>query len=83
MCAEGLHLYHLSLMRNKYKMGNNMLDISLEFALSNCDEKTLNSILAIELSEKEKKEIIMKQSEVQKRIILQKMGFRKEFLKTI
>ncbi|HRH02313.1 MAG TPA: hypothetical protein PLN13_07680 [Bacteroidia bacterium] len=60
-----------------------MLDISLEFALTQCDEKTLDSIISVELSANEKKEIIMKQNEVQKRIILQKLGFNKEFLKSI
>ncbi len=60
-----------------------MLDISFEYALSQCDEKVLDTILAVELSEIEKREIIMRQNDIQKRIILQKIGFNKEFLKSI
>jgi hypothetical protein len=75
--------WNLLCVQELYKMGNTMLDISLEYALSQCDEKTIDTILATELSQEEKKEILMKQNEVQKRIILQKIGFKKEFLKTI
>lgn len=62
---------------------NNILDISLEYALSQFDEITLDNIITSELSQEDKIEAIMKLDNGQKMIILIKMGFKKEFLKTI
>jgi hypothetical protein len=62
---------------------NNILDISLEYALSQFDEITLDNIITSELSQEDKIEAIMKLDNGQKIIILIKMGFKKEFLKTI
>ncbi len=62
---------------------NNMLDISLEYALSQFDEITLDNIITSELSQEDKIEAIMKLDHEQKMIILIKMGFKTEFLKTI
>ena len=62
---------------------NNMLDISLEYALSQFDEITLDNIITSELSQEDKIEAIMKLDHGQKMIILIKMGFKTEFLKTI
>jgi len=62
---------------------NNILDISLEYALSQFDETTLNNIITSELSQKDKIEAIMKLDNRQKMIVLIKMGVKTEFLKTI
>jgi hypothetical protein len=62
---------------------NNILDISLEYALSQFDEMTLDNIITSELSHEDKIEAIMKLDHGEKMIILVKMGFKKEFLKTI
>lgn len=62
---------------------NNILDISLEYALSQFDEITLDNIITSELSQEDKIKAIMKLNHDQKMIILIKMGFKTEFLKTI
>jgi hypothetical protein len=62
---------------------NSLLNITLDYALSQFEEEILNSIIEEELSIIEKKEVIMNMDEKSKRIILLKIGFKKEFLKTI
>lgn len=64
-------------------MNNNMIDISLQYALTLFDEEIIDSIIEEELSITEKKAIIMSLDEKSKRIILKKLGFKKEFIKTI
>jgi hypothetical protein len=60
-----------------------MIDISLQYALCQFDELTINNIITSELSLEEKIEVIMKLEDEQKKIILIRIGFNKEFLKTI
>ena len=60
-----------------------MIDLTLTYALTLFDEKVIDSIIEEELSIFEKKEIIMSLDEDSKRLILRKLGFNKEFLKTI
>lgn len=64
-------------------MENGMIDLTLAYALTLFDEKVIDSIIEEELSIFEKKEIIMSLDEDSKRLILRKLGFNREFLKTI
>lgn len=64
-------------------MDNGMLNIALEYALIIFDEKTIDAIIEEELTIERKKEILMSLDEESKRLILAKLGFKKEFLKTL
>lgn len=64
-------------------MDNGMLNIALEYALIIFDEKTIDAIIEEELTIERKKEILMSLDEESKRLILAKLGFTKEFLKTL
>lgn len=64
-------------------MDNGMLNIALEYALIISDEKTIDAIIEEELTIERKKEILMSLDEESKRLILAKLGFKKEFLKTL
>ncbi|MDP2386569.1 MAG: hypothetical protein Q8M29_09375 [Bacteroidota bacterium] len=62
---------------------NSLLNITLEYALSQFEEEIIDSIIDEELTLEEKIDIIMNLDEKSKRAILIKMGVKKEFLKTI
>ncbi|HWY35131.1 MAG TPA: hypothetical protein VNX68_10835 [Nitrosopumilaceae archaeon] len=62
---------------------NSMLNITLEYALSQFEEEIIDSIIDEELTLEEKIDIIMNLDEESKKLILRKIGFKKEFLKTI
>lgn len=64
-------------------MDNGMLNITLEYALILFEEKIIDAIIEEELTIERKKEIIMNLDDESKRIILTKLGFKKEFLKTL
>lgn len=60
-----------------------MVDITLEYTLSQFEEEVINSILNEELLIEEKIGIIMNLDKDTKKMILRKTGFKREFLKTI
>jgi len=60
-----------------------MLNIALEYALIIFEEKIIDAIIGEELSLERKKEILMSLDYESKRIILSKLGFTEEFLKTL
>lgn len=62
---------------------NSMLNITLYYTLNQFEEDIINSIIKEELTLKEKIDIIMNLDDESKKLILYKMGFKKEFLKTI
>ena len=64
-------------------MDNGMLNITLEYALILFEEKIIDTIVEEELTIEKKKELIMNLDDESKRIILAKLGFKKEFLKTL
>jgi hypothetical protein len=62
---------------------NCMLNITLEYTLCQFEEEIINTIINEELTREEKIDAIMKLDEESKKLILRKIGFDKEFLKTI
>jgi hypothetical protein len=62
---------------------DSMLDITLEFTLSQFEENVINSIINDELLMEDKIRLIMNLDMKSKKLILEKIGFKKEFLKTI
>ncbi len=82
LCAELLHTSDFSLYYKKMK-AKNILNITLEYALSQFEEEIIDTIINEELTLEEKVDIIMSLDEESKRLILRKIGFKKEFLKTI
>jgi hypothetical protein len=62
---------------------DSMLDITLEYTLSQFEEDVINSIINDELLMEEKIRLIMNLDKESKKIILRKIGFKREFLKTI
>jgi hypothetical protein len=60
-----------------------MLDITLEYTLSQFEEEVINSIISDEMLMEEKISVIMNLDKESKKIILRKMGFKREFLKTM
>jgi uncharacterized protein YbcI len=62
---------------------DSMLDITLEYTLSQFEENVINSIINNELLKDEKISLIMNLDKESKKIILRKIGFKREFLKTI
>jgi hypothetical protein len=60
-----------------------MLNITLEYTLCQFEEEIINTIINEELTREEKIDAIMKLDEESKKLILRKIGFDKEFLKTI
>ena len=64
-------------------MDNEMLNVALEYALILFEEEIIDAIIEEELSFERKKEVLMNLDEESKRTILIKLGFTKEFLKTL
>ena len=62
---------------------NSILNITLEYTLTQFNEEIINAIIGEELTLETKIEIIMNLDEESKKLILRKVGFKKEFLKTI
>jgi hypothetical protein len=62
---------------------NSILNITLEYTLTQFNEEIINAIIDEELTLETKIEIIMNLDEESKKLILRKVGFKKEFLKTI
>lgn len=60
-----------------------MLNITLEYTLCQFEEEIINTIINEELTREEKIDAIMKLDEESKMVILRKIGFKKEFLKTM
>lgn len=60
-----------------------MLDITLEYAVSQFDETLLNTIINEELSIDNKIAILTNLDESSKKIILLKLGYKMEFIKTL
>ena len=68
---------------NRIMKNETMLDITLEYTLSQFEEEVINSIISDEMVMEEKISVIMNLDKESKKIILRKMGFKREFLKTI
>jgi hypothetical protein len=64
-------------------MDNGMLNVALEYALILFEEDIIDVIIEEELSMERKKEVLMSLDDESKRTILIKLGFSKEFLKTL
>jgi len=62
---------------------NSILNVTLEYTLAQFSEDIINAIIDEELTLETKIEIIMNLDEQSKKLILRKVGFKKEFLKTI
>ena len=62
---------------------NSIINISLEYSLSQFEEDIINRIMNEELTLKEKTNVIMNLDADSKKIILRKIGFKKEFINSI
>ena len=70
-------------MKRNQTNTNNILRITLEYALSNMESKKMDEIITNELNAREKLDVLLNLNDEQIKSILLKIGFKQEFLNTI
>ena len=85
MCADSLHRcpFNLYSKLNHIMQEDVLLKICLEYALSKVDEIRLNQIIASELDREEKTNSLLLLNDDKTRVLLLKLGFNRDFLKTL